>query len=193
MDSTVIITTGILLPALMPSTIRMSRNAQPVRNAVTTLTMLTMSLGRIIGLLQFRCTRFQRDFRRRAVHLPDMGFDQNEGATYACYSVVFRRAALHRGLERLDLLKPEDRAALTVYTETWSTYVAAMVRIRAECLTLVNPDSGHTSAHPCVVIAHSAGQQLLRYSSELGLSPVAERKLGSITPDDDEHSPFSGG
>ena len=122
-----------------------------------------------------------------------MGFDQNEGATYACYSVVFRRAALHRGLERLDLLKPEDRAALTVYTETWSTYVAAMVRIRAECLTLVNPDSGHTSAHPCVVIAHSAGQQLLRYSSELGLSPVAERKLGSITPDDDEHSPFSGG
>ena len=61
-----------------------------------------------------------------------MGFDQNEGATYACYSVVFRRAALHRGLERLDLLKPEDRAALTVYTETWSTYVAAMVRIRAD-------------------------------------------------------------
>ena len=56
-----------------------------------------------------------------------------------------------------------------------------------------NPDSGHTSAHPCVAIAHSAGQQLLRYSSELGLSPVAERKLGSITPDDDEHSPFSGG
>ena len=43
------------------------------------------------------------------------------------------------------------------------------------------------------MIAHSAGQQLLRYSSELGLSPVAERKLGSITPDDDEHSPFSGG
>ena len=82
--------------------------------------------------------------------------------------MLFRRIPAGRitpGLERLDLLKPEDRAALTVYTETWSTYVAAMVRIRAECLTLVNPDSGHTSAHPCVVIAHSAGQQLLRYSS----------------------------
>ena len=42
---------------------------------------------------------------------------------------------------------------LTVYVETWATYVAAVARIRTEGLTMTNPDSGHTSAHPCVAIA----------------------------------------
>jgi P27 family predicted phage terminase small subunit len=98
------------------------------------------------------------------------------------------------GLERLDLFKPEDRAGLTVYTETWSTYVAAVAPLPDEGLTLVNPDSGHTSVHPCVQIAHNAGQLLLRYAAEFGLTPSAERRLGSITPpDDDVHSPYGGG
>ena len=51
---------------------------------------------------------------------------------------------------------------------------------------MTNPDSGHTSAHPCVAIAHNAGQLLLKYAGEFGLSPVAERRLGSITPPDDD-------
>lgn len=97
------------------------------------------------------------------------------------------------GLEALDLIKPEDRAALTVYVETWSTYCEAVALLRAEGLTLVNPDSGHTSAHPCAQIAHNAGLLLLRYAGEFGLTPVAERRLGTITGTDDEHDPFNGG
>ena len=42
---------------------------------------------------------------------------------------------------------------LTVYVETWATYVAAMARLRTDGLTMTNPDSGHTSAHPCVSVA----------------------------------------
>ena len=30
------------------------------------------------------------------------------------------------GLEALDILKPEDRAALTVFCEAWSRFVAAV-------------------------------------------------------------------
>ena len=98
------------------------------------------------------------------------------------------------GIERLDLINPLDRAMLVVYTETWATYTAAVVRIRVDGLTMTNPDSGHTSAHPCVQIANTAAGHLRAFAAEFGLSPGAERRLGSITPpDDDEHSPFTGG
>ena len=46
---------------------------------------------------------------------------------------------------------------------------------------MVSPDSGYVGAHPCVQIAHNAGQLLLRYAAEFGLTPSAERRLGSIT------------
>ena len=90
------------------------------------------------------------------------------------------------GLEALDLLKPQDRAMLTVYVETWATYVAAVARLRADGLTMTNPDSGHTGAHPCVQIANTAAGQLRAFGNEFGLSPVAERRLGAVTPPDDE-------
>jgi P27 family predicted phage terminase small subunit len=59
---------------------------------------------------------------------------------------------------------------------------------------MTNPDSGHTSAHPCVSVANTAAGQLRAFANEFGLSPVAERKLGSITPPDDEsENPYGGG
>ena len=82
---------------------------------------------------------------------------------------------------------------LTVYVETWATYVAGRGALRADGLTMTNPDSGHTSAHPCVSVANTAAGQLRAFANEFGLSPVAERKLGSITPpDDDEREPVRG-
>ena len=85
------------------------------------------------------------------------------------------------GIERLDLIKPLDRAMLVVYTETWATYTAAVVRIRVDGLTMTNPDSGHTSAHPCVQIANTAAGQLRAFAAEFGLSAVAERRLSVTT------------
>ena len=111
--------------------------------------------------------------------------------------MLFRSAEWERvtpGLERLDLLKPEDWAMLVVYVETWATYVAAIARLRTDGLTTTNPGSGHTSAHPCVSVANTAAGQLRAFANEFGLSPVAERKLGSITPPDDEsENPYGGG
>ena len=46
-------------------------------------------------------------------------------------------------------------------------------------LTLVSPDSGYVGAHPCVQIAHNAGQLLLRYAAEFGLTPSAERLVSN--------------
>ena len=98
------------------------------------------------------------------------------------------------GLERLDLLKPEDRAMLVVFCTTWSRYVDAGRAYAPTVLTMTNPDSSHTSAHPCVQIVNTAAGHLRAFAPEFGLSPVAERRLGSITPpDDDEHSPVTGG
>ena len=54
------------------------------------------------------------------------------------------------GLERLDLLKPEDRAMLVVFCTTWSRYVDAGRAYAPTVLTMTNLDSSHTSAHPCV-------------------------------------------
>ena len=49
-------------------------------------------------------------------------------------------------------------------------------------------------AHPCAQVAHAAGQLLLRTAGEFRLTPAAERRLGStVTPDDDENSPYGGG
>ena len=70
---------------------------------------------------------------------------------------------------------------LVVYTETWATYTAAVVRIRVDGLTMTNPDSGHTSAHPCVQIANTAAGQLRAFAAEFGLSAVAERRLSVTT------------
>ena len=53
-------------------------------------------------------------------------------------------------LEPLDVLKVADGAALTVYCETWSRFVWAVKRYRAEGITLVNPDSGNVRKHPAV-------------------------------------------
>lgn len=65
-------------------------------------------------------------------------------------------------LERLDLLKPEDRALLSAYCETWSVYVAAVQRVRAEGLTITSPKSGVVHRNPAVTVAETARMHLLR-------------------------------
>lgn len=67
-------------------------------------------------------------------------------------------------LERLDLLKPEDRALLSAYCETWSVYVAAVQRVRAEGLTITSPKSGVVHRNPAVTVdgAHASAALGLR-------------------------------
>jgi P27 family predicted phage terminase small subunit len=103
------------------------------------------------------------------------------------------------GLERLDLLKQEDRATLAVYCSTWSRYVAATRDIERNGLTVQNrsikKDGTETvwfTKNPAVAIAQAASTELRHYAALFGLSPADEGRLGT-TPDDtdDESNPFS--
>lgn len=95
------------------------------------------------------------------------------------------------GLQRLDLLKEEDRAALTVYCETWARWVKATREVERVGLT-VPTDSGSVKRNPAVAVAEIAGSQLRAYAQEFGLTPSAEGKLarGEAAGDDDD-SPFA--
>jgi P27 family predicted phage terminase small subunit len=99
------------------------------------------------------------------------------------------------GLERLDLVKAEDRAALVVYCQTWSRFVTAMALYRKEGLVLTNPDSGRAHKHPAVTIAETAARQLLTFANEFGLTAAAERRIATASggggADDESNNPFA--
>ena len=60
-----------------------------------------------------------------------------------------------------------------------------MKQYRAEGVTKINPDSGRLGKHAAVAVAEQAAVQMAKLGGLLGLSPVAERKLGSLQPPDD--------
>lgn len=96
------------------------------------------------------------------------------------------------GLQRLDMLKPEDRAVLAAYCETWSTFVTATRIVAVEGLTIEAKQG--TLPHPAVGIARNAGRELRAFAGQFGLSPVAEGGLAmdGDAGDADENNPFSG-
>lgn len=102
------------------------------------------------------------------------------------------------GLQRLDLLKEEDRAVLTAYCETWSLFVLATRTITKEGITsevvTVRADGSETSrtvTHPCVAIARNAGRELRGFAAQFGLSPASEQALARSPDDGDEDNPFA--
>ena len=94
------------------------------------------------------------------------------------------------GLEALDIVKPEDRAALTAFCETWSRFVAAVNQYRAEGMVLVNPDSGRAHKHPAVGVAEVAAAQLRSWAAAFGLTPATEQRINMVTTDDGAGSAF---
>ena len=95
------------------------------------------------------------------------------------------------GLQRLDILKEEDRAALTAYCETWSVFVDATRTVQREGLTTTTA-AGGIKPHPAVGIARTAGRELRSYAALFGLSPAAESALGAAPgPNDDDENPFA--
>lgn len=98
------------------------------------------------------------------------------------------------GLERLDLIKPEDRATLAAYCETWATFVVATRQVRKEGITaVVNVDTGRIAEHPAVRVADKAASQLRQYAQHFGLTPAAERNVSKRNDDHDEfeENPFA--
>ncbi|PZH18771.1 phage terminase small subunit P27 family [Streptomyces sp. NTH33] len=103
------------------------------------------------------------------------------------------------GLQRLDLLKEEDRAMLAAYCETWSVFVTATRDVTAKGLTVkqvtTRPDgstSEKTIANPSVAIARNAGRELRGFAAQFGLSPSTEQALSRGADDGDEDdNPFA--
>ena len=94
------------------------------------------------------------------------------------------------GLQRLDLLKPEDRAVLVAYCETWATFVAATRVVQVEGLT-IQANQGRL-AHPAVGIARTAGRELRAFAGQFGLSPSSENGLAKGGDDGAEgDNPFA--
>lgn len=106
------------------------------------------------------------------------------------------------GLSVLDILKPEDRAVLAAYCETWSTFRTAQESVNQEGLTLLQEtvienargtiSTSKPIANPNVSIARAAGRELRAFAAQFGLSPTAEMALGKTgAPDDgDDDNPF---
>lgn len=94
------------------------------------------------------------------------------------------------GLARLDLLKPEDRALLVTYCETWAVFCEATAAIRDEGL-FIEAKQGLLS-HPAVGIQRTAGRELRSLAAHFGLSPLTEQALGRGAGDgDDDGDPFA--
>jgi P27 family predicted phage terminase small subunit len=78
-------------------------------------------------------------------------------------------------LDALGVLKEPDRAMVSTYCETWSTYVMAIRQVRAEGVTVLNPQTGCRRKNPALSAAETAGAQLLASCREFGLTPSSEQ------------------
>lgn len=93
------------------------------------------------------------------------------------------------GLSRLDLLKPEDRAALAAYCETWAVFREATETVQREGLTFEAKQG--TLPHPAVAIARAAGRELRTWAAQFGLTPSTEQALARGAENEpDPDNPF---
>lgn len=103
-------------------------------------------------------------------------------------------------LERLDLVKPEDRATLAGYCQVWARLVAAYQDINKNGLTVRNESTrkdGTSSVwwtkNPAVQVAEQCETRLLQYAGQFGLTPAAERNVSKRDDgrDEFEANPFA--
>ncbi|MFE7566217.1 phage terminase small subunit P27 family [Streptomyces sp. NPDC057539] len=79
------------------------------------------------------------------------------------------------GLQRLNILKEEDRAVLAAYCETWATFVDAVRQQHRDGLTIEAKQG--MLPHPAVGIARNAGRELRSFAAHFGLTPSSEQAL----------------
>lgn len=92
-------------------------------------------------------------------------------------------------LQRLQLLKPIDRAALTALCLTWERLCEAQRIVERDGM-VIDTEKGPVK-NPAVMILEAASKELRAWSSEFGLTPSSEGRLGIQVPDDaDDDNPF---
>jgi P27 family predicted phage terminase small subunit len=95
-------------------------------------------------------------------------------------------------LQRLEIVKTIDRAALASYCETWARFVSAQMDIRADGM-YVTGSQGQPVKSPAVAIAEAASKELRAWCAEFGFTPSAEGNLNIGAPADggDDGDPFA--
>lgn len=94
------------------------------------------------------------------------------------------------GLDRLELLKPEDWQVFVAYCETWSEYRRARALVDKQGLVVKHPKTGMPHKNPAQGIVEATRMQCLRFAVEFGLTPSSEASLSRgavLTSDDDDH------
>ncbi|MFD7319238.1 phage terminase small subunit P27 family [Streptomyces sp. NPDC059883] len=93
------------------------------------------------------------------------------------------------GLARLELLKPEDRAALAAYCESWAQFREATETLQQDGLTIEAAQG--TLPHPAVGIARAAGREVRAWAAHFGLTPSTEQALARGSENEpDPDNPF---
>jgi P27 family predicted phage terminase small subunit len=96
-------------------------------------------------------------------------------------------------LQRVELLKPIDGAALTSYCLAWARLREATEIVAVEGMVIKADHQGRAQRHPALLTAEAASKELRAWCSEFGLTPSAEQRVGAKRPDDgDQSNPFAG-
>jgi P27 family predicted phage terminase small subunit len=94
-------------------------------------------------------------------------------------------------LQRLQLTKPIDRAALTAYVLTWDRLVRAQREIEDDGGSVLSRNSQGRVRHPAVAVVEAASKELRAWAAEFGLTPAAEARVGGKDGDGgEEDNPF---
>ncbi len=102
-------------------------------------------------------------------------------------------------LQRLNLLKPIDRAGLTSYCEMWETFVRATAEVHEKGLVVENrtikkdgTESIWYTSNPAVSIQRNSQAAIRAWCSEFGLTPSAESKVKAAEANSGSVNPFAG-
>lgn len=95
-------------------------------------------------------------------------------------------------LQRLEVLKPVDRAALAAYCEAWARFRAATEIVKREGMVLHDDRQGRAQRHPALLTAEAASKELRAWAAEFGLTPSSESRL-ALAKDagTDDGNPFA--
>jgi P27 family predicted phage terminase small subunit len=94
-------------------------------------------------------------------------------------------------LARLELVKPNDAAALAAYCLAWQRMCQAQRQIDEKGLT--QETSQGVGVSPWVRVVEAASKELRAWAHEFGFTPAAESALGAgEKADGDDSNPFAG-
>ncbi len=92
------------------------------------------------------------------------------------------------GLAALDILKPEDRANLAAYCETWATFKMACRKVAEDGETIEHTVTSHGPqgrtersqeiVNPFIAVMRASGKELRGFAAQFGLTPSSETALG---------------